>query len=299
VGLFSLFSSFFARLGVLGRSNMALNFVVSRRQQLLSRVQLGISTTQRAMSTCLNRVALLPALSNISSRANSTKTTAASAGPGPGPGPGAAGGRSRRAPIDIHKVLSQHHQHTSYKVQWGDMDAFSHVNNVIYIRMIENGRIAYLRALEKLATIAAQLPRPGAESGAESGAGAAGAGAGVGAGHSESEVKALHLFLSGRAVGPIVKSVNCTYRFPLTFPDTVTIGSYISSIESDRVTMQHVVVSNRHKIIAADASSTLVSFDYQQRQKAPIPPLVLTAIKHLEDIGPSQAAEKIAGQFSS
>ncbi|MCR4531930.1 acyl-CoA thioesterase [Acinetobacter venetianus] len=32
-------------------------------------------------------------------------------------------------------------------VAWGDMDAFGHVNNVLYYRYIESARIAYLMAL--------------------------------------------------------------------------------------------------------------------------------------------------------
>lgn len=34
-----------------------------------------------------------------------------------------------------------------HPVQWGDMDAFGHVNNVMYFRYFETARIAYLRAL--------------------------------------------------------------------------------------------------------------------------------------------------------
>ncbi|MDO3386929.1 acyl-CoA thioesterase [Gilvimarinus sp. SDUM040013] len=30
-------------------------------------------------------------------------------------------------------------------VQWGEMDAFGHVNNVVYLRYFETARIAYLR----------------------------------------------------------------------------------------------------------------------------------------------------------
>lgn len=32
-------------------------------------------------------------------------------------------------------------------VAWGDMDAFGHVNNVVYIRWFESGRVAYLMQL--------------------------------------------------------------------------------------------------------------------------------------------------------
>ena len=34
-------------------------------------------------------------------------------------------------------------------VAWGDMDAFGHVNNVLYYRYIESARIRYLDAVSK------------------------------------------------------------------------------------------------------------------------------------------------------
>lgn len=36
------------------------------------------------------------------------------------------------------------------KVAWGDMDAFNHVNNVVYYRYIESARIAYFEKLNIL-----------------------------------------------------------------------------------------------------------------------------------------------------
>jgi len=33
-------------------------------------------------------------------------------------------------------------------IQWGDMDSIGHVNNTIYFRYVESGRIAYFRAIE-------------------------------------------------------------------------------------------------------------------------------------------------------
>jgi acyl-CoA thioester hydrolase len=39
-------------------------------------------------------------------------------------------------------------QFISLPVQWGDMDAVGHVNNAIYFRYVESGRIAYFGALD-------------------------------------------------------------------------------------------------------------------------------------------------------
>ncbi len=40
-------------------------------------------------------------------------------------------------------------------VAWGDMDAFGHVNNTVYLRYFESARIAYFEALGTMETMAA------------------------------------------------------------------------------------------------------------------------------------------------
>lgn len=41
-------------------------------------------------------------------------------------------------------------------VSWGDMDAFSHVNNTVYLRWFESARIAYFERIGVLETMKAQ-----------------------------------------------------------------------------------------------------------------------------------------------
>ncbi|PCI06392.1 MAG: 4-hydroxybenzoyl-CoA thioesterase [Flavobacteriaceae bacterium] len=43
--------------------------------------------------------------------------------------------------------LKEFNIHTKIDVQWGDMDAFRHVNNVAYVRWGETARIDYFKAL--------------------------------------------------------------------------------------------------------------------------------------------------------
>jgi len=46
------------------------------------------------------------------------------------------------------KITLQDYTHiTKLPVQWGDMDAARHVNNLIYLRWSESGRIAYFNAM--------------------------------------------------------------------------------------------------------------------------------------------------------
>lgn len=82
--------------------------------------------------------------------------------------------------------------------------------------------------------------------------------------------------------GVILASVNCRFRIPLTFPDTISIGARVVKIEEDRFTIEHRVVSHRHQKIAAEGEGVMVSYDYQQLKKVPLPALVKQGIQALE-----------------
>jgi acyl-CoA thioester hydrolase len=71
-------------------------------------------------------------------------------------------------------------------------------------------------------------------------------------------------------VGPILHSASCRFRIPLTYPDTVTVGSRIGDIGDDRFVMLHRAVSHRHGAVAADGESLFVTFAYTTGTKAPV-----------------------------
>jgi len=48
---------------------------------------------------------------------------------------------------DLATLSAQYTQSTEIKVKWGEMDAFQHLNNTVYIRYIEDGRIDLLEKL--------------------------------------------------------------------------------------------------------------------------------------------------------
>ncbi|MCA9507638.1 MAG: acyl-CoA thioesterase [Myxococcales bacterium] len=83
-------------------------------------------------------------------------------------------------------------------------------------------------------------------------------------------------------IGPILKSTLCTFRIPLTFPDTISIGTKVSLIESDRFLMNYAVFSHHHQKIAAEGEGIIVSFDYPNAKKVPLPVKVVDAIRTLE-----------------
>jgi acyl-CoA thioester hydrolase len=82
--------------------------------------------------------------------------------------------------------------------------------------------------------------------------------------------------------GVILASVNCRFRIPLTFPDTISIGARVVKIEEDRFTIEHCIVSHRHQKVVAEGEGVLVSYNYQQLQKTPLPEIVKQGIQALE-----------------
>jgi acyl-CoA thioester hydrolase len=82
--------------------------------------------------------------------------------------------------------------------------------------------------------------------------------------------------------GFIVASVDCRYKTPLTYPDTVSVGARVSSMGDDRIVIQHAAFSQKLGKVAAEGDALLVSYDYASRQRMPIPPGFRAAILSLE-----------------
>ncbi len=130
-------------------------------------------------------------------------------------------------------------------VQWGDQDAFGHVNNIVYFRWFESSRIAYLERI------------------------------GLGG-------KQAGGLASVENVGPILAAIGCNYRRQIKYPDTVIVGARITRIGRSSMTMSHMVWSSTHQAVAADGESTVVVFDYAANQPKRVPDLYRALIEKLE-----------------
>lgn len=82
-------------------------------------------------------------------------------------------------------------------------------------------------------------------------------------------------------VGPILASTHCRFRRPLAFPDTITVGVRVTSLEDDRFSHAYRVVSHALGEVAAEGEGVVVSYDYRTSRKAPIPENVRSAINDL------------------
>lgn len=90
--------------------------------------------------------------------------------------------------------------------------------------------------------------------------------------------------------GWILASITCRYRAPLTFPDTVTVGTRVAALGTDRYVMEHRVVSHRLEQIAAEGEALVVAFDYQKGGKTALTPSDREAIVAIEGREPAPMA---------
>lgn len=128
----------------------------------------------------------------------------------------------------------------SWPVQWGDQDAFAHVNNTVYFRWFETCRIEYLHLM------------------------------------------GLDALYEREQIGPILASITCHYRSPVTHPDTVVIGARITRIGRSSIDMEHKLFSQAQQKIVAEGTSTIVTYDYRAARSTPVPDAVRQAIEKIE-----------------
>jgi acyl-CoA thioester hydrolase len=93
------------------------------------------------------------------------------------------------------------------------------------------------------------------------------------------EAKGLLDLMEEQQIGPILASTQCRFKVPLTYPDQVVIGTYLTDFESDRFLMKYAVYSMVHRRIAAEGDGAIVCYDYKQGKKAPIPESILKRLK--------------------
>ena len=89
-------------------------------------------------------------------------------------------------------------------------------------------------------------------------------------------------YMQATGVGPILASTQCRFRVPLTYPDTVRVGAKIAEIAEDRFVMRYAVVSQRLQKLAAEGEGVIVSFNYRESRKAPLPEVIRQRIAAIE-----------------
>eukprot|EP00056_Hartaetosiga_gracilis_P003162 m.60116 g.60116 ORF g.60116 m.60116 type:complete len:230 (+) comp11354_c0_seq1:172-861(+) len=133
-------------------------------------------------------------------------------------------------------------------IDWGDMDAFNHVNNCVYFRYFENARIEYMLALCEIARVD---------------------------------------FVKTTGIGPIMADASCRFRFPVTYPDTLTIAIRAEDITDSDLNLSFKMFSERHRCLVAEGKGRLVCYDFPNARKTQFPEVMMNAILNLNSMRPS------------
>lgn len=93
-------------------------------------------------------------------------------------------------------------------------------------------------------------------------------------------------YMTETGIGPIVASTQARFRRPVKYPDTLRAGARSISIGSDRFTIRHVLVSKATGEMVTEGDAVIVSLDYRNNVKVPIPDELRRRIEKLD--GPLQ-----------
>ncbi|KJY73812.1 acyl-CoA thioesterase [Vibrio nigripulchritudo] len=83
-------------------------------------------------------------------------------------------------------------------------------------------------------------------------------------------------------IGPVLSETQCRYKLPVTFPDTLWIGSRVIDIQDDRFTKEYHAFSEKWGKIATIGKATCVMFDFKNNTKTRIPDNIRDSILSVE-----------------
>lgn len=135
---------------------------------------------------------------------------------------------------------------TSVPINWGDQDAMGHVNNVQYVRFCETGRTNWTRK--------------------------------IGDYFDPQNKKIWDEMLTSKSFGLILKSIKVDYKFPMTWPDTISVYHKIRVLPTAKdssMLLDVLILSEGKQRAAARAEEDVVVYDYKAGKKSTLPDYML------------------------
>lgn len=83
-------------------------------------------------------------------------------------------------------------------------------------------------------------------------------------------------------IGPILGWQDCKYIFPVTYPDTISVGVKTVEIKADRFFVECYMFSHRHQRLVAINKNSIIAYDYHNLKKAALPQDWIDKISKLE-----------------
>ncbi|MFN8674229.1 MAG: thioesterase family protein [Candidatus Sericytochromatia bacterium] len=90
-------------------------------------------------------------------------------------------------------------------------------------------------------------------------------------------------YMKETGFGPILLSISCKYKLPLSYPDTLLLGTRIYKMTEDRAWMKHEIFSQKLQKITTEGEGIWVSYDYNKNKKCPIPEVIKNKILEFEN----------------
>lgn len=139
------------------------------------------------------------------------------------------------------------------------MDAYAHVNNTTYFKYQEVGRLQFFSELVEFIKS-------------------------CDSNHLDfDKEKFASDYIGGKGVGPILSDTFAAFKFPLTFPDRILVGSTVNSgdIQHDRFKLTHTIWSLKWSRKVAEGYGTVVNYDYHNHKVVEMPLAVREAIEKI------------------
>ncbi|MGR5094052.1 acyl-CoA thioesterase [Vibrio maritimus] len=84
-------------------------------------------------------------------------------------------------------------------------------------------------------------------------------------------------------IGPVLGDTYCRYKLPVTYPDTLLVGSRITDVKDDRFTMEYQIVSKKLQKVTTIGHATIVMFNFGTNKKANLSETLLQAIANTRE----------------
>lgn len=137
------------------------------------------------------------------------------------------------------------------EVIWGEMDSMGHVNNVTYNRYAESARIVWAQNYAKHIDPKHQ--------------------------------QAWSELWTPKGDGLILRSIKTDFKFPMTWPDHVTVYHKLAlkpTPKTDSFVLDVLIMSELHQRPVARCVEDIVVYDYRQGKKTPLRPFMVEAFEN-------------------
>lgn len=148
-----------------------------------------------------------------------------------------------------------------HNIVWGEQDSMGHVNNVMYVRYAESGRCNTVRNFAKHVDPAHR--------------------------------QAWEDLLTSRGIGLILKSITVDFKFPMTWPDRITVYHKLRARPDEDTTsliFDVLILSENKQRPAARCLEDVVVYDYRKGKKSTLEPFMVEQLRKTFDL--QEAAKK-------